>query len=489
MTRLTRFLGSATLALATAACGTTVPLNAQGTATGDRLEAGAPTAPAGTADSSAANPGALGRVPNSASRAAGIAAAGMATQPGSVSPGSTASRQAVLSHAPIRVGVIYTPGLDAAASAIGIKGLSTGDTKAQAQAVVSWINAHGGLGGHPIQLYSYAMDMSASSPDAAQEAACTAMTQDYKVRYVITILTLQPVMMPCLAKYGVGMLDDETSLGDATMAKYAGFLANPGEIAPGREMSVMVEDLWNRGWLTSRSKIGILAADSTDGHAVVDGALAAALHRHGLKAVNTQYVNPNGGDGGSSQSSSAALRFRSSGVDRIIPVQYSPLYMMLAASNQHYYPAYALYSVLGPGALLETAAPPDQLVNSAGIGWQPFLDIGKGTKPGPVSARETLCFAIMKRAGQATTSATAEGFQVQICNVLFYLKDLSGLEPTAPPDLLASGRVLLGKNFVSADTFRTDVTHRTDGVAGYRSLAYETNCKCFQYVSPVRPTP
>jgi hypothetical protein len=39
---------------------------------------------------------------------------------------------------------------------------------------------------------------------------------------------------------------------------------------------------------------------------------------------------------------------------------------------------------------------------------------------------------------------------------------------------------------VSADTFRTDVTHRTDGVAGYRSLAYRDTCSCLQYVSPLQ---
>jgi hypothetical protein len=272
------------------------------------------------------------------------------------------------------------------------------------------------------------------------------------------------------------------------MAKYSSSLGNPGEFAPGRMTSVLVDDLWKRGWLTSRSKVGVLAVDSPDGHAVVDGALSAALRRHGLKAASTQYVNINGGDGGSNQSSSAALKFRSAGVDRIIPVLYSPLYLMLAASSQHYYPAYAVYSQIGPGALLESAAPKDQLVNSAGIGWQPFLDIGAGTHPGPVSSRETLCFDIMKKTGQASTSATTKGFQVQVCDVLFYLKDLSDLESTVPLDLLTSGRALLGRNFASADTFRVDVTHRTDGVAGYRSLAYETSCSCYQYVSPVQST-
>ena len=55
--------------------------------------------------------------------------------------------------------------------------------------------------------------------------------------------------------------------------------------------------------------------------------------------------------------------------------------------------------------------------------------------------------------------------------------------------MLTAGRGLIGAGFVSADTFRTDLTRRTDGVAGYRRLAYQQSCSCFQYVSPVLPTP
>ena len=40
------------------------------------------------------------------------------------------------------------------------------------------------------------------------------------------------------------------------MARYADFLGNPGEFAAGRKMSVMVDDLWKRGWLTPASKVG-----------------------------------------------------------------------------------------------------------------------------------------------------------------------------------------------------------------------------------------
>ena len=386
--------------------------------------------------------------------------------------------------------MVYASGVGKAAAAMGIPGLATGDNKAQAEAVFDWINAHGGLAGHKIQgVYWDLAQHQGSNAETSMQIACTALTQDAHVRFVQTIAGVPRSGMECFARAGVGLLDDESLLGDADMQKYAPHLANPGEIAPGRMTTLAVEDLWARGWLTGSSKVGIFSADNPGAHAVVDRYLVPALRRHGLTAAKTVYVNPDGGDGGSSQSSSAVLQFRSAGVDRVIPVLYSPLFFMSTASTQDYHPGYAVYSNVGPGALLETAAPPDQLANAVGIGWQPYLDIGKGTKPGPVSSRETLCFDIMRKAGQASTNATTKGLEVQVCNVLFYLMDLSNRMRSVPADVLTSGRRLLGNSFVPADTFRVDVTRRTDGVAGYRRLAYEKPCSCFQYVSGVLPAP
>ena len=492
---VSRAAGAVLVSLVLASCGSTVQVRSTGALGSDGL--GGPLSTdgtlSGTPDGTATvggtgvplPQGTGGTTPAGGSTGRTVTPGQSTTAPGGAgvpAPG-VASRKD-----PIKIGVIITPGLDQAAKVFGIDGLSTGDTKAQAEAVVAWIRAHGGLGGHPITLYSYAIDMGAGSPAAAQNKACTAMTQDYKVRYVVTVLARVEVLTACLAKSGVGLLADGSGLGDKAMAKYAHVLGNPGEIAPGRTMSVLVDDLWKRGWLNSTSRVGVLADDGTDGHDTVNGPLSAALRRHGLSIANTQYVNPNNGDGGSSQSGSAVLQFRSAKVDRIIPVLYSPLYFMQTAESQGYHPAYALYSSLGPGALLEGAVPKDQLKNAAGIGWQPNLDIGKGTRPGPVSSRETLCFDIMKKAGQGSTSSTVKGFQAQVCDVLFYLKDLADRLPSVPSDLLTSGRALLRDDFLSASTFRVDVTNRTDGVAGYRALAYRQDCSCFQYVSPVVAT-
>jgi hypothetical protein len=91
----------------------------------------------------------------------------------------------------------------------------------------------------------------------------------------------------------------------------------------------------------------------------------------------------------------------------------------------------------------------------------------------------------MRKAGQAASSALIKGFQAQVCDVLFYLKDLADREPSIPRDLLTSARIRLGTGFVSPATYRVDVTRRTAGVAGYRPLAYLDGCACFQYVGPI----
>ena len=495
-----RLVGAVALALAVSACGSTVQVRSTAVAgAGGADGLGDP----GTTGASLTGTtgGALAGSPDGTTGAVsgGTAGAGSVTSPGATGtttgssvaqgqqPSSTGTTSGTARKTPVRVGVVYASGIGAAAAAMGIPGLATGDNKAQAAAVFSWINAHGGLGGHPIQgEYWDVAQNQGNNAEQTMQIACAALTQDRHVQYLQTIAGMPLSGMSCFAKAGVGVLNDETGLGDADMAKYASHLGNSGEIAPGRMTALAVDDLWQRGWLTRTSKVGIFSADNSGAHAVVDSYLIPALRRHGLTAAKTIYVNPDGGDGGSSQSSSAALQFRSAGVDRIIPVLYSPLFLMNASSTQDYHPGYAVYSNVGPGALLETAVPGDQLENAAGIGWQPYLDIGAGRKPGPVSPRETLCFQIMKDAGQASTSATTKGFEVQVCNALFYLKDLADRLPSMPADLLTAGRALLRNTFVPADTFRVDVTSRTDGVVGYRDLAYEKACSCFQYVSPVK---
>jgi hypothetical protein len=482
---------AALVALALAGCGSTVQVRSTATVgQGGLNELGTTGGAVSTTSGGAAvqNPGTTGGLVSQGTSGTTGAQVGVAPSPTLVASSGTTTG-AVASKTPVKIGVITQQQLESAAKAFGLDGVTTGDTRKQVEAVLGWIKANGGLAGRPIQVFQYDADLSSGSGDAIMTQACTAFTQDVRVDYVVTVLSGLNVLAACLQKAGVGLLADNTNFADSTMAQYAPILGNPSELGAGRMMDLLVDHLWSVGWLSRSSTVGVFARDNHDGHELVEKSLTAALKRHGVVAKVTRFIDDTQGDGGSSASANAVLGFRAAGVDRIFPAGYSPLYFMTAAESQGYRPAYAMVSAQAPGGLLESLAPANQLKNAAGIGWQPYLDIGKGTKPGPVSSRETLCFELMRKAGQAASSSLVKGFQVQVCDLLFYLKDLTELRPDLPKDLLTSARTSLGARYVSPATFRVDVTHRTAGMAGYRPLAYKDDCTCFQYVGPLVKAP
>ncbi|MDP9101421.1 MAG: hypothetical protein M3N21_04655 [Actinomycetota bacterium] len=386
------------------------------------------------------------------------------------------------------MGVLYLEGADRLAASVGISGLQTGDTKAQAQAVMAELNKQGGLGGRQIQPFYYGIKAadSANDPTAAQQAGCVSLTQDSRVQVVVSILNIQPSTLACFAKAHTPVLDDIAGLPTVSRDLQAFFFA-PGDFSGRRLITNVVDGLWRTGWLTPRSTVGSFTYNTPEDLALVETALKPALRLHGL-TIAVQVATSNGADG-VNQADAAVLKYRAANVDRVIPVLASPLFLMEGASSQAYHPKFAVYSTFGPGALLETAAPRDELQGAAGIGWQPYLDIGSGTHPGPVSTNETRCFAIMAAAGEQTSSATAKGLQTNLCDVLFYLQAAAAALGGFDPQALSAAGARIGATFPAADTFRTDVSQRSDGAAGYRDLVYSAICSCFQYVGPVRVAP
>ena len=478
-----RAVGLAAVALLASACGTTVPLAAQGSAAGDGLQISGPSqAQQGTG--LATNP--LGGTGGGTTVRSGGASQG---RQGTVAtPTATGVQPSVSAAGPVKVGVLYVDGADKVGSALGIGGLTTGDAQAQAKAVFAWVNAHGGLAGRRIAAsYSAVSAQDAlNNPQLAQETACRKLTEDDKVSFVVSYVNLFPATMACFAQGRAAVVDDQSLLTDDDQRRYGAFLAAPGDYSAGRLLRELVDALWRTGWLTATSKVGAYHWDDPAMGRIVKEALVPALARHGLKLTAEEAVSSSAA--GVSQNSGVVVRLRAAGVDRIIPVLANPIFLMQAASSQHYNPRYALYSSFGPGALVETAAPKDQLVGSAGIGWQPYLDIGGGKKPGPVSTNETLCFDLMDKAGQRSTSATTKGLQLNLCSVILYLKYAADRLGGVPGDLVVAAHRAVGATFRPADTFRSDVSRRVDGASAYRDLAYDQDCSCYQYTSPVRLT-
>jgi hypothetical protein len=507
--RNVRVAGLATAVLLSAACGSTVPAvqslgaPAPGAAVGDGLSGPEGTTDGLSPDGAVATgdlpPGTIvnpdGTVTTASGEVLAPDASGGFVAPGAGAPSagggqgapsSTGGAPAPVAAGPrntakIKVGVLYLEDGGSAAQATGVNGLTTGDAKAQARAVFEHANKNGGLAGRPIDAYYYALSPqdTVSRPDAALQEACVAFTQDAKVAFVVSYLNVGEAFLACLAKKKVGLVDDATAVLDDIQAKYRQFVAAPGDLAPGRKQRELVDALWRTGWLTPKSTIGAFTQDVPEKRAMLDKYLKPALKKYGLSVKTEQFGTPE----------SAVLKFASDGVDRVLSVEVNPVRLMTAAESQSYRPLYAVQSGWAPGALLEVAAPRNQLKGAAGIGWSPYLDIGRGKRPPPVSANETLCFKLYQEAGQASAQPTTKALSLQLCNAILYLKAAADRVGHAEPGLLGVAGPAVGASFPPADTYKSDMNRgRTDGVSAYLDLAYQEDCSCFQYVSGLRPT-
>ena len=470
---------------ALSACGTTVPVATQlSAAGGDGLSPAAPATQGGQLPKGGLGTGGTVNAPGVVGTGGTTGTAGTTGSAGST-PGGPVATVGPTSTAPVKVGVLYIDGVDAVAGSLGLDGLSTGDTVAQANAIAGWVNKHGGLGGRKVELRFGKVAASDATNESAWASACASLTEDSKVDYVISYATFNESRIACYAKHGVPVLDDQSFLPDGIGQRYsAGFMA-AGELAPGRSAVELVDALWRMGWLTRTSKVGSFTYDTPEGADVIEHYLKPALAKHGLTiASDVRTTN----DAGGANQSGTVIKYRTANVDRVIPLLASPLFLMNAAESQGYRPEYAMTSGFGPGALLESVGSiKNQLKGAKGIGWSKYLDIGAGKKPGPVSSNETLCFQIMSDAGQKSTSATVQAFQVALCNVLLMLKkagDTYGLTHSLLSTMRARSLPVL-----PADAFAIKLLPtRADGVAAYRDLAYDESCSCFQYTSGNRAT-
>jgi len=285
--------------LAAAGCGTTVSgtaATAGGTTdrTGGLLAPAPGSVPGGAAPTGAAaggttgsglGSGAVGSTPggtgtsNTGTGSTGTASGGSGTT-AAMGPGVTAHK--------ILVGLIWPKNQDAVNQAAGAGGISVGDTKADAQAIVDDINAHGGIAGRKIEPVFQPVDStSAQTQDTQFAAACDHFTHDERVFAVVG--TGPASYQSCLAKAGIAQLDESLpSLADSDFAQ------NPALVELGypklsriakAQLDALAHQKYFSPWNartggpapTGKAKVGILSIDDPGYSAVVNSILTPGL--------------------------------------------------------------------------------------------------------------------------------------------------------------------------------------------------------------------
>ena len=492
--RLARWVTAGVLSIVVTACGTTVPLAQQvggstsGLATtslqsGDGTGINPSTSQQVNADSGSSistdNPS--GNGPTGSSSGGPMP---------SLTTGTSGSTGRASALPPIKIGALTANGAGEYQKSLGFTG-AMGDQVAMTGAVVSYLNSHGGIAGRKIQVVYYDLRPAdvAADANAAYQAACTAFTQDNHVVAVAALPGAPDNFYQCLEKAGVIDVVAIQVTSSRFFQRHSSSVYMPASPTYTRLLAASVDALWSSGWLTAKSKIGVVGTDTIDGHATVDDALIPALKRHGLTLTDGMFTSTDTSQAG--EYPGGALRFKTKNIDRVFFAPGGqPIYFALAAENQNYHPHYELGSLEYP-YLLTQNLPASQLGGSAGLGWIPTFDVDAAhwqKTPTPGQAR---CKTAVKAAGQDLSNGTVLGIASTVCDDWFFLRNaLKGSSTITPASVRASVESM-GRSFTPAGTFgsRFAPGQLHDGADTYRLNVFNDACQCYTYVTGNKTLP
>lgn len=409
----------------------------------------------------------------------------------------------------ITVGITYTTNGDAANAALGAGGITTGDTRADAQAVVDEVNARGGIHGRRLRPVYYPYDANSTQTRQQQDdAACARFTQDNKVLAVLGS-GLSEELTTCLERQGVVHVDSGPIIsGDEVyFARHRRYVLM-GTLSQDRMMAELVRALVRQRYFTPWStttgtpggvapvKVGVLSIDIPEWQRPARSVLLPALKAAGYPVAPSDYReihNPNSQaeDGQTvTDLQSAVLQLHQSGVTHVIFLDSGGSLLLLfgnAARNQGYYPRLGINSGTGAQAVVgEGLATNQQLNGAVGLGWLPSLDLpaADGTRYATAATRSCLEL-VRRRTGQTFTSTNAASFALGYCDqVLLVAQVLRGTTRLTSDGLMA-GIDVLGDRFASAAIPKTFFSPQRHAPAerGW-DLFWDTSCTCARYRDP-----
>jgi ABC-type branched-subunit amino acid transport system substrate-binding protein len=391
----------------------------------------------------------------------------------------------------IRIGYLTWNEVSTAGSAVGVA-VDYGDQEAIANAIVDDLNARGGIAGRTVVpvFYDYRTSEILGAPEAADQAACTRLTEDTTVFAVVAVTgVLSEVLPQCLADHRTPLIvNTNIPFAREAFERWSPWFFSTASPMMERFMPVWFDRMLAIGWFepwdttagapgSAPVKIGLLTSNSEGGRLFAD-LVTAELARLGHDVAASQEVE-NAFDSNGMQS--AVLQFRSAGVTHVIPESLILLLFPQAAESQRYRPRYAMSTASAP-LLVQSAAPPAQLAGSLGVGFFPSYDVTNAQDPGDPSPATGRCRELHRAAGNDPDQRESWNLMGKACDGFSYLlaaTQIAGLQD----DAMAIGTPAV-TSLESAGTFViTFGPGRPDGVGAVRDLGYDVGCECFAYLN------
>jgi ABC-type branched-subunit amino acid transport system substrate-binding protein len=493
-------------AVVTSACGTTVPgatgngsvvaggAGASGLtgATGQTAAGGGATAAAGSQGRAFSSTGAVGGGATGGTDAVGGGAVATGAPGGgsatSTTGGSAGGVSGVQDKTPVKVGAFYLNGGNAALGAgFAATPVNFGDGQIEAKAVVADINAHGGIGGRPIQLFLQKIEATDASKPAAFEAACNALAEDHHVLAIMSMFNLRTPLAACASKHKTLLIDAALGAGDdAIYREYGNWAFTPAQMSLDTEQKLVLHNASIGGVISPKTKVGVVVQNDDEIYPRVQKNTIEPT----LKSLGVPYeaqVIANAQD--SSGISNAILKFKADGVS---VVMFScgnggvpEVVFMQAAEQQQFRPAY----VMGDSTdtwFVGSSAPNAQIQKITGVGSYPIANVEANQVP--ASASEKHCLDVISKGGEQVSdrhsSVTAEFY----CETLYGFAAAGARVPgRLTADSWRAAYRGLGAEYPTITSFRVDVSQNPNaGGRGYRTLAYSSGCTCIVYTSGVK---
>lgn len=422
--------------------------------------------------------------------------AGNSQRRGSAVAGTVAGLTATgrgVTDSTITIGVVILQGLAEIRQAFTGQecGRDCGDNRLQAQAVIDYVNSQGGVAKRKIVPVYHDVEASERYDIAAQEA-CADFTEDHQVFAVVDLDGSGPreeQLVACLADRNtprIGYTETDQKFAD----DHAPYFYAPSFMNLTRAGPIHVNGLLKQGFFEAGAKIGLLRYDRPSDQRAAEQGIKRTLTANNLKLtdeVGISYLSRVSDlSVVAAQTSNAALRFRTNEISHLLIQDRRALgfIFMNSAESQNFRPRYGLTSFSQPREL-PGLVPAEQLKRALGVGWLPVTDVQPQRIPPPNASRR-LCIEILKKAG--VSSPELNQAAMSYCDDFFFLKLVGDSAKTLSTAGFQTAAEELGTRFEPLLTHSAQFgPRRHDGASGWRPLAFDDACKCFDYVGGLEP--
>jgi len=402
-----------------------------------------------------------------------------------------------VSNGEIEIGIpwIDTAAGKAALASIGGAGATLGDSKAQAQAVVDYVNSHGGIDGLKVKPVFYQINVpnSTHASGRAQEAQaeCAAWEQDHHAFAFLVVLAPDDVHLACSQATHTPVISaaaiTSLTVDEVLSSQMRNLIYNPSGLLADQRERTIVDRMVTTGVMTPKSKVGVLFdANSAVSRRSAARTLVPELNRRNIRVVSQIGIS----DCLDAPYGTYVLQLRQAGVTDVYlsagNCGAAPVILFgRAADSQGWYPHIILGSDEAPGGMPGTQS--EKIVEQMhGAGWQPHYDV-QYTTTKPVSPTDALCGQIMKGAGEPEYDSfdMATGY----CEGLLFLQAALRNSTAITPDGLAAGAEALRNTWPGVLTPHSDFSGGYhDAADAIQPFAYDRSCKCMKYVGVAVPS-